>query len=59
MVAASPQVDQAPQVAGAEEEYLLDAYLELEGEELAWLGYADEKLVQTSLASALDVTGSG
>jgi hypothetical protein len=51
----APQVEEAPAI---NEDDLLEAYLELEGHELAWLGYANEAQVQAELAKALDVTGS-
>lgn len=54
----APPVDEDPVPAGYEDA-LLDEYVELEGRELAWLGYADEALVQQELTLALDVTGSG
>ena len=53
-----PETAEAPSIAGYEDE-VLDAYIELEGRELAWLGYADEAVVQAELSMALDVTGSG
>lgn len=53
----APPAEEARVPAGYEDA-LLDEYVELEGRELAWLGYADEALVQHELALALDVTGS-
>jgi hypothetical protein len=52
---APPRLDEVPTFA---EDEILDAYLELEDAELAWLGYANEAQVQAELATALDVTGS-
>ena len=55
---AAPIAPEAETHTAIAEDALLDAYLELEGEELAWLGYANEAMVQAELATALDVTGS-
>jgi len=52
---APPQADEAPAIA---EDEFLEGYLQLEDQELAWLGYADPAKVQAELAMALDVTGS-
>jgi len=55
---AAPIAPEAETHTAIAEDALLDAYLELEGEELTWLGYTNEALVQAELATALDVTGS-